>query len=753
METSRALERGADAVSSEDVPSDPGRLYCRDGAAGARLDDRRLSGWACGFGGRSWREQKGYGDGDEDGDRAMMERRDEGVAVDGGSERDRWIAEEMVKLRRLNQFRNLREQHSEAELLAEADRAWLARSGATGGTGASHANILDEIFVRQRQVREAEARAGVGAARGVSPSTSTGASASPGAASRGPAEESEAHPAPPPKPKVEARARPPLSAIELAWQNRKTGAAAFDGLEDETLGRDEPGDEPEPEEDDAEESQADVEAVRDLVARHRKGLDIEAPYAVAHAFLTDWWKVKGIFTLHRWRGSWYQWTGAHYAELGDEALNAELYKYLDTVNAGRVKPNRDIVSDVVHALIARAQLPNDVEGGTWLGGRAPWGEGEAVICCANGVLRLRDRRLWPYDPRLFSLNTIETAYDPEAKCPRWEQFQGECWGDGGREEPAWERQAIQEWFGLCLTDETKYQKSVYINGATRSGKGTTGRMLRYLLGEVNCCAPSLNSLPQTFGMQCMVGKKLAVIGDTRLDERSNLTGITEKLLLTIGEDPQSVNRKYKPAWEGILRVRVMMASNGLVSFKDDSGTIAGRFIILNTVGSFYGREDFGLEEKLRSEASGVLNWSLDGLDRLGAKGRLTDGRTSNAELAANASKIVAFAEDRLEFGRGEAYETLCSVVHGAYASWNGGKAPVPVNIFSGQLKDAFPGRVTVFRPGDGGGPRPRYFAGVRLRTKEGRQHDAHYRDWLERPRPRPVLQGAAKVTPLFTRRL
>ena len=87
-------------------------------------------------------------------------------------------------------------------------------------------------------------------------------------------------------------------------------------------------------------------------------------------------------------------------------------------------------------------------------------------------------------------------------------------------------------------------------------------------------------------MQGLIGKKLAVVPDARLDNRANRSVITEKLLSIIGEDVQDINRKNKPYWSGILRLRVMILSNELPDFKDDTGVIATRFVILQTQVSF-----------------------------------------------------------------------------------------------------------------------------------------------------------------------
>ena len=340
-------------------------------------------------------------------------------------------------------------------------------------------------------------------------------------------------------------------------------------------------------------------------------VDMDAPYEVARRFVLDRFHLNGIPTLRWWNAEWRKWTGTHYAAMEEDALRAEIYQFLAKANYGKFDPAPKHVNAVVDAIKAWVMLPAECEVGGWLGeGAAPWGT-EPIICCKNGVLRLSDGEKWEHDPRLFALNVIETEYKPEAEAPRWAQFLEELWGADDAT-----RDALQEFFGLVLTDETRFQKGFILVGPARSGKGTIARVLMHLLGRANFCGPSLGQLSQTFGMQGLIGKKLAVVPDARLDNRANRSVITEKLLSIIGEDVQDINRKNKPYWSGILRLRLMILSNELPDFKDDTGVIATRFVILQTQVSFLGREDTDLEAKLCAELSGILNWALVGWQRL-----------------------------------------------------------------------------------------------------------------------------------------
>jgi phage/plasmid-associated DNA primase len=67
--------------------------------------------------------------------------------------------------------------------------------------------------------------------------------------------------------------------------------------------------------------------------------------------------------------------------------------------------------------------------------------------------------------------------------------------------------------GLCVTDETKYQKAFMFIGPRRGGRGTIGRLLHGLVGDENYVGPKLRGMVRQFGMQSWIGKKLALFPD------------------------------------------------------------------------------------------------------------------------------------------------------------------------------------------------------------------------------------------------
>src|SRR5213078_2280015 len=97
--------------------------------------------------------------------------------------------------------------------------------------------------------------------------------------------------------------------------------------------------------------------------------------------------------------------------------------------------------------------------------------------------------------------------------------------------------------------------------------------------------------------------------------------VVERLLSISGEDTLTVNRKYRDQWTGKLPSRLHVISNELPKLGDASGAIVGRMVVLLLANSWLGKEDYSIEPEIcASEMPGVLNWALDGLQRLVASG-------------------------------------------------------------------------------------------------------------------------------------
>lgn len=245
-------------------------------------------------------------------------------------------------------------------------------------------------------------------------------------------------------------------------------------------------------------------------------------------------------------------------------------------------------------------------------------------------------------------------------------------------------------------------------------------MIRRLLGDRNVCGPTLANMGEQFGLSTLIGRSAAIIADARISGRTDTALVAERLLSISGEDTLSIPRKYLPDWTGKLATRFLLTTNELPRIEDASGALASRFVVLMLTQSFYGREDHDLLDRLVPELPGILNWALEGWDRLYARNRFVQPEASLEliqQLEDLGSPISAFLREQCEVGNG--YEVAQPKLFEAWKHWcdqNGREKPGTVQTFGKNLRAALPWlRETQPRVS---GSRLRFYQGVRLQGRD-----------------------------------
>jgi putative DNA primase/helicase len=449
-----------------------------------------------------------------------------------------------------------------------------------------------------------------------------------------------------------------------------------------------------------------------------------APFDNAGEFIARNFLHHGVtpsqMTLFHHQAVFSRWVTTHYEEIPSEQLDAMIWTFLANAVC-YVKdmlvsfdPNSASVLNTRAASAAHAQLTGKVDFPHWIG-KAPVPAAE-ILSCANGLLHLPTRKLLPHTPMLRNTYALDYAFNPEAPLPDlFLQFLTELWPSDPQS-----TLTLQEIFGLMLTGDTSLQKIFLIIGPRRSGKGTIARVLRAMLGgEVNVAGPTLARLGDTFGLQGLINKPLAIISDARISPKTDIQVIVERLLSISGEDALDVDRKFLSAWSGKLPTRFVILTNVLPKLADASGAITSRFVILTLSESFYGREDTTLTEKLLKELPGILNWSLVGLDRLRKRGHFVTPESSKGIYQAfeNLSNPMGvFLEECCDVqpGVSEAVESLYT----AWVNWNarqGRPSAGDKQRFGATLHAAVPGLKRVKPRDDSGtGSRQPLYEGIKL---------------------------------------
>ncbi len=423
----------------------------------------------------------------------------------------------------------------------------------------------------------------------------------------------------------------------------------------------------------------------------------------------------GKRTLVRTQGEWLQYTGARYAELSDEELRGEVWQFLGASKrlirgvASPFQPSMQAVTGLADALRSVLGVNVDREP-SWLpgsGGPDP----RHLVSMANGLLDLSKRELRPHTPGFFTRNTLPFAWSAECRPPaRWLEFLKEVFNDDQEQ-----IRTLQEIVGYLLTPDTSQQKIILILGPKRSGKGTIARVVEGLLGAQNIASPTLNALTTEFGCQPLIGKLVALVSDVRISSQMNKQAAIERLLMISGEDSVTINRKNCGHWTGHLPIRFVIMSNELPVLPDSAGALTGRFLLLETQCSFYGREDPTLGDQLAAELPQILKWAIDGFDRLNARRRFIQpkgGRAQLDALTALNSPITTFVGTFCDLGPGQAS------LENLYAAWSAWREsldqqPGGSDLFSRNLTSNYP-ELGRHRPRDGTGAQKMVFQGITL---------------------------------------
>lgn len=454
------------------------------------------------------------------------------------------------------------------------------------------------------------------------------------------------------------------------------------------------------------------------------------PAMNSELYLDDSWSHPDRYTIIYHRGRFYRWIGTHWQRMDDDTLESLVYmRFKDAQfikqgqgNQAGLPADYDInparTTALVQGIRAHVIVNGDTDHPAWLdqdSTAVPNVDFPAreVIACSNALVNARSKSTRKHTPRFFNTTSVGYEYNPSAPAPvAWLRFLNELWPDDVES-----REALQEIAGYCLTNRTDLQKMFMLIGPPRCGKGTIVRVLTAMLGgEDNVASISLADLNTRFGLEEIESRQLAVMQDARFRSKDDGVAV-ERILSITGEDPVSIEKKNKGIYSARLTTRFLLVSNELPKMTDESGALRSRVILLRLFNSVdEARRDPQLADKLLMELPGILNWALDGLDRLTERRMFTQPKTAAEDI----DLLQSLSSPKLSF-----LGDWCSLRPGArvpkawmWAAWNRWAQKTNTfcgseNVFARDLYAAAPG-VRAARISDGGGKRLHVYEGIEL---------------------------------------
>lgn len=291
-----------------------------------------------------------------------------------------------------------------------------------------------------------------------------------------------------------------------------------------------------------------------------------------------------------------------------------------------------------------------------------------LLSFQNGTVELRTGKLREHERSDYLTQCAPIEYDPNAKCPRWLRFIEEVFpGD-----PDLQRY-VQTFLGYCITGETREQVlGVWHGDRGRNGKGTILRLMTHIFGsqlikrvKAEMFYNIRGQQPHTEDIAAMRGARMVWADEFASDVRVNV-GLLKDLS---GESPVSTRHLYGKTFEYTPTFTTVLIGNDLPDFPTGDTALWARTKAVPFTQSFTGREDKSLEEVLRSEASGIAAWIIEGASRYYAEGlQDVDAVTAHTEdFRDETGCLGALQGDLFEYD--EKNRILQSTFHQALKTW------------------------------------------------------------------------------------
>ena len=318
-----------------------------------------------------------------------------------------------------------------------------------------------------------------------------------------------------------------------------------------------------------------------------------------------------------------------------------------------------------------------------------------MLNVANGTLALRqadggeaaggDLVLMPHQREHLITKISPAAFDPEAEAAAFRRFLDQILPD--REIQTF----LQRWFGYCLTGDTSEQCLVLFHGTGANGKSTLVDIVKWILGDYAMTLPFASLLHDdrrrgseaTPDLARLPGARLVSAAEPEIGQR-----FSESLIKTLTGGEAITARhlqegffEFKPSFKLVLSFNTKPSVRG-----QDEGIWRRLLMVPFDVTIPYEQRDRHFDEKLRAEASGILNWMLDGL-RLWFEGGLQIPEAVRAATAAyktESDPLGQFLEMATQ--RKPGAHVQAKQLYSAYAHWCRENAVEPLSMTAVGLK-------------------------------------------------------------------
>lgn len=287
-----------------------------------------------------------------------------------------------------------------------------------------------------------------------------------------------------------------------------------------------------------------------------------------------------------------------------------------------------------------------------------------IIPVSNGLLNLENKELLPFTPEKIFFSKINAEYDSDKDCPKIKKFFKEILHK--EDVPA-----MQELFGFILWKDNFTETSFLYRGGGSNGKSKTIELMKKFLNPENVVSVPLSQLEKagSFQVSELQNKLVNMAGELS----SSALKETQMFKFLTGRDSVTADRKFLRPVTFVNYAKLIFSCNDRPPTYDLSDGFFRRWIVFHFKKRFVDQEvynEMSDEEKegvgvkipnivdkiiSHDELSGLLNWGLEGLQRLLDNKKFSNTKSTEetrVEWLEDSNNFVVFFEKEMTISSG-----------------------------------------------------------------------------------------------------
>ena len=308
--------------------------------------------------------------------------------------------------------------------------------------------------------------------------------------------------------------------------------------------------------------------------------------------------------------------------------------------------------------------------------------------------------LRPYTPDFFSTTHFPHVWDPNATCPRFQEFIAQLLPDEDAREMA------QMIFGLLLVKDHSYNVIFYYFGEGGTGKSALLAIHRGILGEANTSAVPPRKWTEKHSIHQMAHSLANLVDDSpTVDGRFGGLAVLEGVMKEVAEGQKmEVEPKGVNPYQASITARCIFCQNPpLPRVLDKSEGLWDRMRIIPFNVRFRGTDKQNkniAKELLAAESPGIFKWCVEGLGKLRRNYPRTfpqcaAGAALLAKHRGTCDRERIFLEDNYHYAPGQFVPSSeIYLAYRAFCEGDGGQ-PKSKPFFAGEVERVFHGAQNV----------------------------------------------------------